>query len=182
MKYRLLSLMLTLSIVTGMCPVIAAGGNGAEQQNPSTQIQEQASEENLEESAEPEAGETARTIYTATASQRSGTAEDAATNAATTFRRSASSRSAVGDPNLDFVDQLSDNDAATESYRQMKNAFENSTYTLTSEGVAQIKYEPEADVHFYSETEELTSEEKSEAMKDVFLGVSAFRYDHPEIF
>ena len=41
-KYRLLSLMLTLSIVTGMCPVIAAGGNGAEQQNPSTQIQEQA--------------------------------------------------------------------------------------------------------------------------------------------
>ena len=182
MKYRLLSLMLTLSIVTGMCPVIAAGGNGAEQQNPSTQIQEQASEENLEESAEPEAGETARTIYTATASQRSGTAEDAATNAATTFRRSASSRSAVGDPNLDYVDQLSDNDAATESYRQMKNAFENSTYTLTSEGVAQIKYEPEADVHFYSETEELTSEEKSEAMKDVFLGVSAFRYDHPEIF
>lgn len=31
-KYRLLSLMLTLSIVTGMCPVFAAEGNGAEQQ------------------------------------------------------------------------------------------------------------------------------------------------------
>lgn len=176
-KQKLLSLLLSLSILIGMCPAFAAESSMKPEEVQTVQSSEQAADE----SAEQLSAKTGK-IYTGTASQRSGTAEDAATNAGASRMRMRSVRSTVGDPNLDYVDQLSDNKAATESYAKMKSAFENSTYTLTSEGVAEISYEPQGTIQFSSASEDPTSQEKSAAMKNVFLGVSAFRYDHPEVF
>ncbi|MGN1031152.1 MAG: Ig-like domain-containing protein, partial [Butyricicoccaceae bacterium] len=181
---------LALAVFAGSCPVLALEEyqniTTAEEQieaAPVTQENEDAEpavNQGTSGAEEEAAASEDQEIVIGTASQFSGEASDAGIAQA---RRAAqyARTAAVGDVNEDFVDQLSENAVATEAYNEMKKGFSDETFQI-EDGQAIITYEPVNSITFHSEGASPTDEECNEAMKDVFLGVSAFRYDCPEVF